>query len=384
MTTVDTDAVVIGGGLHGTSTALHLARKGMRPIVIEKNSVGRHASGVNAGGVRQLLRHPAEIPLSIAAMDRWLNLESLLGRYAAMCEFVGHIGQVAVAETASDMQKLEARAAEVRSLGWTHEELLDRGELRRLLPAVADHCVGGLVSRRDGQATPYLTSQAFRLRAAELGVRFLEGVRVTGLEHGARWRVLTSAGIATSDILINCGGAWAWQAASLVGETLPRGYFAATMMVTGRMPAFVSPVVIGTGRQLSFKQTSAGTVVIGGGIFGIADLAKETADPVAERLRVSAETCAILFPVMRRATIVRAWAGLEARMPDQIPVIGPSQTAPAMWHAFGFSGHGFQLSPIVGALLADLIVDGRSPLPIDAFRPGRFNEGQPASDHPAA
>jgi len=81
---------------------------------------------------------------------------------------------------------------------------------------------------------------------------------------------------------------------------------------------------------------------------------------------------------------VRTWAGLEARMPDEIPVIGPSQTAPNMWHAFGFSGHGFQLSPIVGSLLADLIVEGKSPLPIEAFRPGRFNEGPLRIDPTAA
>jgi sarcosine oxidase, subunit beta len=369
------DAIVIGGGLHGTCTAIHLALKGMRPIVIEKNSVGRHASGVNAGGVRQLRRHPAEIPLSIAAMDRWMNLGELLGKHAPMCEFVGNVGQIAVAENETDMRPLEARAAELRRLGWTHEELIDRHELRRLAPAVSEHCIGGLISRRDGQATPYLTSQAFRLRALDLGVRFEEDVRVTGLKHGTRWEVQTSKGAFESDILVNCGGAWGWQAAAMVGETLPRGHFASTLMVTARMPHFLDPVIIGTGRKLSFKQTDNGTVVIGGGIFGVPDLEKETADPVAERLRVSAQTCSVLFPVMRRATIVRAWAGLEARMPDDIPVIGASQTAPAMWHAFGFSGHGFQLSPIVGSLLADLIVDGKSPLPIEAFRPGRFNEG---------
>jgi sarcosine oxidase, subunit beta len=369
------DAIVIGGGLHGTCTAIHLALKGMRPIVIEKNSVGRHASGVNAGGVRQLRRHPAEIPLSIAAMDRWMNLGELLGKHAPMCEFVGNVGQIAVAENETDMRPLEARAAELRRLGWTHEELIDRHELRRLAPAVSEHCIGGLISRRDGQATPYLTSQAFRLRALDLGVRFEEDVRVTGLKHGTRWEVQTSKGAFESDILVNCGGAWGWQAAAMVGETLPRGHFASTLMVTARMPHFLDPVIIGTGRKLSFKQTDNGTVVIGGGIFGVPDLEKETADPVAERLRVSAQTCSVLFPVMRRATIVRAWAGLEARMPDDIPVIGASKTAPAMWHAFGFSGHGFQLSPIVGSLLADLIVDGKSPLPIEAFRPGRFNEG---------
>jgi sarcosine oxidase, subunit beta len=374
------DAIVIGGGLHGTSTAIHLALKGVQPLVIEKNTVGRHASSVNAGGVRQLRRHPAEIPLSVAAMDRWFNLEDLLGQYASLCEFVGNVGQVAVAETDDDMRELQARAEMVHGLGWTHEELIDQAELRRLAPALSEHCIGGLVSRRDGFATPYLTMQAFRLRALELGVRFLEQTRVVGLEHAGRWTVRTSNGDYASEILVNCGGAWGWEVAAMVGEVLPRGFFAPSMMVTTRMPHFLDPVVLGTGRKLSFKQTDTGTVVIGGGILGVPYLDQDLADTMAERLRVSAQTCSILFPIMRRATILRTWAGLEAHMPDDIPVIGASQTAPDMWHAFGFSGHGFQLSPIVGSLLADLIVDGSSPLPIHPFRPGRFSEGVQQAD----
>jgi sarcosine oxidase subunit beta len=62
------DVIVIGGGLHGCSAALHLARRGARVTVIEKDHVGRHASGVNAGGVRRLGRHLAEVPLAVAAM----------------------------------------------------------------------------------------------------------------------------------------------------------------------------------------------------------------------------------------------------------------------------------------------------------------------------
>ncbi|MGH7115490.1 MAG: NAD(P)/FAD-dependent oxidoreductase [Stellaceae bacterium] len=365
---------MIGGGLHGTCTAIHLALKGMRPIVIEKNSVGRHASSVNAGGGRQLRRHPAEIPLSAAAMDRWFNLSELLGEHPAMCEFVGNVGQIAVAETEDDLRPLQVRATEVKRLGWNHEEVIDRAELRRLAPAVSHHCIGGLISRRDGFATPYLTVQAFRLRALELGVRFEEQTRVTAMEHASHWTVMTTKGSFESDILVNCGGAWGWQAAAMVGEHLPHGYFAPSMMVTARMPHFLDPVIIGTGRKLSFKQTEKGTVVIGGGLEGVPNLDRETADPIAERLRTSAQTCAILIPIMRHATIVLAWAGLEARMPDEIPVIGASEAAPALWHAFGFSGHGFELGTIVGSLLADLIVDGKSPLPIEAFRPGRFNE----------
>ena len=378
-----TRAIVIGGGLHGTSTALHLAQKGLDVVVLEKNSVGRHASGVNAGGVRQLRRHPAEIPLSVAAMDRWLNLDAFLGPdLAAMCEFTGHVGQVAVAETEAEMASLIAREAELRELGWTHEELLDQTELRRVAPALALHCVGGLISRRDGHASPYRTSQAFRLQAQREGVRFQEDTRVRGLVQTADgWRVETLAGDVEGDVVVNCGGAWGWQVAAMVGEVLPHIEFAPTMMVSARVPKFLDPVVIGTGRKLSFKQTENGTVVIGGGILGIPDLDAETADPVAERLVESARTVYDLFPIMRTATIVRCWAGLEARMPDEIPVIGPSTMAKNLWHAFGYSGHGFQLSPIVGSLLADLIVDGKSPLPLEAFRAGRFNEG-PVAAHP--
>jgi sarcosine oxidase subunit beta len=369
-------AIIIGGGLHGISTGMHLAQKGLDVLVFEKNSVGRHASGVNAGGVRQLRRHVSEIPLSVAAMDRWLNLGAFLGPdLAQMCEFTGHVGQIAVAENETDMAELVAREAELRALGWTHEELLDRAELRRVAPALASHCIGGLISRRDGYANPYRTSQAFRLKAERDGVRFAEGTRVLGLAlTGETWRVETSAGVFNSEVVVNCGGAWGWQVAEMVGEVLPRGHFAASMMVSARVPRFLDPVVLGTSRKLSFKQADNGTVIIGGGILGIPDLAAETAEPVAERLVESARTVHDLFPIMRTATIVRCWAGLEALMPDQIPVIGPSRVAHNLWHAFGYSGHGFQLSPIVGSLLAELIVEGKCSLPLAPFRADRFNQ----------
>src|SRR6185437_757616 len=105
--------------------------------------------------------------------------------------------------------------AELHRLGWMHEELIDRNELRRLAPSLSEHCIGGLISRRDGYATPYATVQAFRLRALDVGVQFEEGVRVTGLEHGARWTVETSKGRFESDIVVNCGGAWGWAAAAM-------------------------------------------------------------------------------------------------------------------------------------------------------------------------
>ena len=70
--------------------------------------------------------------------------------------------------------------------------------------------------------------------------------------------------------------------------------------------------------------------------------------------------------------INRAWAGVEAFMPDGIPVLGASPAAPNLVHAFGFSAHGFELGPIGGQIVAELITEGRSSQPIDAFAVDRF------------
>ena len=85
------------------------------------------------------------------------------------------------------------------------------------------------------------------------------------------------------------------------------------------------------------------------------------------------------FPHLANAPIVRCWTGLEAYTPDAIPVLGASEHSPGLVHSFGYSGHGFQLGPICGVIVADLVAQGGTNLPIAAFRPARFDEGQPVA-----
>lgn len=73
------DLVIIGAGIHGCSAALFAASRGMSVVVIEKDSVARHASGVNAGGVRRLGRHLAEVPISVRSMEIWYRIADLVG-----------------------------------------------------------------------------------------------------------------------------------------------------------------------------------------------------------------------------------------------------------------------------------------------------------------
>ena len=366
------DVIVIGGGLHGCSAALHLSMRGLRVLVLEKDHVARHASGVNAGGVRQLGRHVAEVPLSVASMALWHRIRDLVDDD---CGFESH-GQIKVAETEAELETLHARVAELNALGFTHEEMVGRDELRSLVPAIADHCIGALVSRGDGAAIPFRTTFAFRRKAIARGARFQEGGAVTRLARkGGLWSVETAdGGRYEAPVVVNAAGAWADRIAAQVGEPVPLEPVAPMLMITARVAPFIKPVVGATGRTLSFKQFPNGTVLIGGGLLGRAVRDENRAELDFSQVSVNARTVWDLFPCMRGATIVRSWAGIEARMPDQIPVIGPSGTEPDLYHSFGFSAHGFQLGPIVGRITADLITDGATDLPIAPFRIGRFAE----------
>jgi len=366
---ITADAIIIGGGIHGCSTALHLTLRGLRPVLIEKDYAGRHASGVNAGGVRQLARHVAEIPLSQRSMDIWERIGDLVDDD---CGFECH-GQVLVAEDEAELDAMRERVADLTLRGFTHEELIDGAELRRLVPAVAETCPGGVVSRRDGAADPARTTQAFRRKAETLGARVFEGLAVTHVAREGREFVVTAGDkVFRAPVLVNAAGAWSGRIAAMLGEAVPVEAIAPMLMITSRVPAFIKPVVILRGRKLSFKQFPNGTVMIGGGYLGRVYPEENATVLDWHKLRQNARTVWELFPIMREATIIRAWAGIESRMPDDIPVLGKSSRHEGLYHQFGFSAHGFQLGPGTGAMMAELIVTGRTNTPIDGLGIGRF------------
>ncbi|MFX6899591.1 FAD-binding oxidoreductase, partial [Acinetobacter baumannii] len=84
-----------------------------------------------------------------------------------------------------------------------------------------------------------------------------------------------------------------------------------------------------------------------------------------------------LVPALAGAHVIRSWSGIDGQMPDRIPVIGESLTTPGLFHAFGFSGHGFQLGPGIGQIMSELILDGHTQTPLEAFRIDRWR-------HPSA
>jgi len=376
MSTGRFDVAVIGGGLHGLSAALHLARAGRRVLVLERSWAGRHASGATAAGVRTLGRDVAEVPISLEAMEMWHRIEAIVGDD---CGFHAD-GQIRVAEFDSHWPDLLQRQARMQVLGYTHEEIIDGAELRRLVPALSPHCVGALVSRRDGAADPHRTIAAFRRACEAEGVAIVEGCGVDAVERrGADWLLSAGARRFTAPAVVNAAGAWAGRLAALFGDEIELGLKASMMMATERLAPLLAPVVSVVGRALSFKQSDQGTLVIGGGLQGSADLDRQTSRVDFAALAKGARAAVDLFPVVGQVRIARCWTGIEAKTRDLLPVIGASPSQPSLFHAFGFSGHGFQLVPVVGAILCDLIVEGGTQRPIAPFAPGRLMPARAAA-----
>ncbi|PKG99529.1 FAD-binding oxidoreductase [Paraglaciecola sp. MB-3u-78] len=366
------EVIIIGGGLMGLSTAVHLGLRGVKATVLEKDSPGRHASGVNAGGLRQLNRHMDEIPLTIAAAEIWKNIRSLVDRD---CD-VEFNGQLRVAETQEELNTLQKRVGALQAKGYSHERIIDKDTLYRLVPQLIAGCVGALYNPDDGSARPFHATSAFRYKASALGAKIHSKVEVQSIDKiTGGWQLNTNQGTYTAVNIVNCAGAWANKIACAFDESVPLTPKAPMLMVTERLPPFLKPVVGAVGHKLSFKQMQNGTVIIGGAHLAHLDMQQQKTEINFAKLKTSAQTVSTFFPHMANVRIVRAWAGIEAFMPDNIPVISASSKADGVFHAFGFSAHGFQLSPIVGRIISQLILDGQTELPIKPFDIRRFQSG---------
>ena len=370
------DVVVIGGGLHGMSAALQVARatvggRRRRVAVLERDWAGRHASGATAAGVRTLNRDRRELDLSLEALDMWHNMASLVDDD---CGFHAN-GQICVGETPAGLAALETRVGDLQSAGYMHEEIIGQQELRRLLPDLSPHCAGASIARRDGAADPHRTLRAYRRCAAAAGVTLVEKCAVLGLERrGDDWLVRGEREDFLAGTVINAAGAWSARIAAMVGDVIPLATKSSMMMASERVRPFIKPVVSIAGRSLSFKQSDQGTLIIGGGLQGTPDLDRGTSTARMRVLAKGARAATDLFPLVRDIRIVRVWAGLEAKTADLLPVVGPSPHAPGVFHAFGFSGHGFELVPVVGAVMADLALRGATTRPIENLQATRLME----------
>jgi glycine/D-amino acid oxidase-like deaminating enzyme len=376
------DVVIIGGGVTGTSTALHLTRRGVRNvIVVDKGAIASGATGKSSACVRQHYSTTETCRMIRYSLDFFQHFAEHTRGESCGFRPTGYL--LGVDERMRP--PMEASVALQRSVG-IDTRLISPTELRELEPRMRiDDLVAGCYEPASGYCNPVETAQGFARAARAGGAQILEDTPVSGLlVEGNHVRgVRTASGDIQAPVVLNAAGLWSARVAAMAGVELPihvcrHRINIVTWPAAERRP---HPMVYDFVTNI-YTRPEMGEHILVGTLD--AEESQDRADPDSYKegvsLDESTEALARVshrFPVLAEGRIARGYAGCFDVSPDWHPIL--DRVGPDGYHvAAGFSGHGFKLSPAVGHMVATLITEGPGAHPdLPAFRLSRFAEGKP-------
>ncbi|WP_083737084.1 NAD(P)/FAD-dependent oxidoreductase [Mycobacterium sp. MS1601] len=365
-----TDAVVIGGGVVGSSVAMHLADAGLSVIVVERSGGPVEASTRNGGGVRAQCRNRPERLLAMRSQQLWRQLELDNG-----VDFEYRVsGNARLAYSDAALDKLRAEQLEEHADG-LHTEIWTREQLNAQMPFLSPDVLGAKVCPSDGHANPILATWAVIAAAKRCGARYLTDT--TAVAIGTVGGMVDSVVVHDSregcteiatPLVVHAAGAWSKDLASHVGIDLPLVPSRNAMMITESLPPMFDAFLSSHEKQVYLRQAQKGHVHIGG-VFDIPGTFDQSVGvDEMEKLARAVE----LVPALKQARILRTWAGTLDYTPDHLPLVGPVVGLGGYVVAAGFSGHGFCLGPVVGEAVADLVLDRPPHVDLSALSPSRL------------
>jgi sarcosine oxidase subunit beta len=371
------DAIIVGAGIMGASTAYHLVRRRFgRVVVLERDAICSGSTALASGGIRHQFANRIGIELtqqSIGVFERFAE------EFGVDPQFRQH-GYLILIQTEAELAVYRQSVALQRSLG-VEVHLLSPDEIRREYPylSTAD-LLGATYSPRDGYADPYLVATAMAARARALGAVIKQQHEVVGfLQRGGRVRGVTTArGEFEAPLVVIAAGCWSGLLGKLAGVEIPVSPRRRSKFITAPFPAdkipLRTPFVIDQHYGFSLRREGPG-ILLGFGRKG--EASTFNTDPDWALVPEVAERAVHRAPALDDALIARAWAGLYEMTPDQTGIISAVPGAEGLHVVAGFSGHGFMHGPIAGQLMAELVADGRghtldiSPLSLERFAGGQ-------------
>ncbi len=365
--------VVIGGGVMGASTAYHLAKRGVKEIVLleKQASYALGATGKCAGGIRYQFSTEVNIRLSQLSLP-------MLDRFA---EEIGQeidrrrIGYLFLLTTPADVATFQ-RTTELQNRLGVPTQWLSGDEVRRLVPQLsADDVLAGAFNPDDGLADPAGVVLGYVNAGRRLGVRPFTDAPATGIDLNANgtYTVHTPHGAIICEQIVNAAGPWSAGISDMVGVPLPVEPIKQQILTTTPLPELRPdfPFVIDFAQSLYFHPESGGLLTGMSNPNQVAGF-DETVDEDWEFVHL--EAAVERLPLLETAGLKSRWAGLYEVTPDAHPVIGAVPNRPNYYVVAGFSGHGFMHGPIAGQLMAEIMLDGQAhTLDISSLAYNRFN-----------
>jgi sarcosine oxidase, subunit beta len=374
--------VIIGSGVIGLSTAYHLARAGMKDIlVLDKGPIGGVASPRAAGLIRHHYSHPLPIEMAIRGHEFYTRFEQETGFTAGYQQngyFLGVAGE--------HMERLEADIDMAKQAG-VDTGFISTRETQDYFPDIDPEGWPGLVAfdRSAAFVQPTDVMRGLASACASLSVTLVAGVGVTGIEstNGHIAGVWTEDGQQVkTDVVVNAAGAWGGKVGKMAGVEVP--------IVVNRLlqvfevrPAFRygvdTPSLSCGGLDLYARPNPGNRMLIGSRRYfdtpqdpDSVDLCYREVDMLATRKRHSQ-----LVPGIESAPAFQMWAGIDGDSPDFQPILGPMPGLDGFILGVGGSAHGFKLGPIIGKLLTEQIVHGQTQtMDVSSLSIQRFASGE--------
>ncbi len=372
------DVIVIGAGVQGASAAFHLARRGLRVLVLERETLGAGATGRSSGFVRTHYDLESDARLAWLSLPYFQHWDEIVG--AGSCGFVNTGFIQLVAPELADNLRLNVEAQQRIGIATS---VIGPGEVAALVPGmVVDDIVAAAYEPESGYADPTGTAAGFMAAARTSGARLVQGCRIARVivdgEHVAG--VETSRGHYGAPVVVNAAGAWAGEIAATVGLDIPVQSWRHDTAFFG-LPEGQSaklPIVIDDAREIYYRPEGNDLLLVGleagNEVGGSPD--RPAREPRPETIEdMVARVCARL-PWMAAGTYRNSHGGQDGITPDQRSIIG--RAGPDGFYLLcGFSGTGFKTAPATGAALAELVVDGHASIAdISGYGPERFAEGR--------
>lgn len=380
------DAVVIGGGVNGTSVAYHLAKAGLTDVVlVERWHLAAGATGKSGALVRMHYTNLPETRLAYESLAYFQNWTDVVG---GDCGFEP-VGTLIFAPR-------EYRAQMETNLGFQKEvgvnsRMITTEEAKEIDPSVYTDDVDVVAYEPEsGYADPHATTFGFAKAAEAMGVTIMEDTRALKVltENDVVIGVETSRGIIQTPRVIVVAGAWANQLFEPLGVDLGV-YPRQSRIAIFRWPADRSPqhpTYIDKVNHTWIRPIHGFSTLGGAEVGGRLEVDPENYSEAVTQdyIDQARHHLGNRLPYINRSTVRGNWACALMGSPDSRPVIGKIDQYDGLYTMTGDSGTSFKTAPAIGKCLSELVLEGvASTVDLHPFRPARFAEGEPWVDDSA-
>jgi glycine/D-amino acid oxidase-like deaminating enzyme len=379
------DVIIIGGGVAGLSTAMQLAQRGSRVIVIERERLANGSTGRAAGLLGQLRGTEAHTRMLMDGVEIVRELEE-----RADVEIFVQTGSLRVAATPERAQEIKDLVAMGKSINFEIDHIAQDEVATKLPYMKTDDLIDACYCPTDGHLQPAELASAYLKVGKSAGVEYLQNCPVEKvlIDHGKAQGVETAAGTFYAPAIVNAAGPWSYLVAELAETVLPTaaiGHYYLTTRPDEQNPVDrLSPAIRDRQQRIYSRPESGGLIV---GLYGEEaiqyDMSQLPVDFDMSSLKARQDDIHVAllihatqqrFPWINERTPMTITAGIMTFTPDGKPFCGKMPDVEGLYHCSGFSGHGIVQSPTIGVIMADLVLTGQTDYDIEAIEADRYHD----------